>query len=1000
MFGEIILLGISLCTGNVKFESKDILDYLNEREKKEVCVDFHSLDFLLHDWGKKFSKEISKKTDVNFEYREPINIFDYGKNKVRWSNFNWKGLKIEKNVDMFFDEKLEEKGNENAKIVKETIDKYRNFFDYNFNNKLTIFVYNSHKFRETNILPFIIPTGIGGFFEKKRNVIVVPYNREVEHVLKHEIVHAFLHGKAKTEEIPIWFDEGLAEYLSNGFDRSAENIMRDITINNRIIDVFEIPYSYIMYKASQSFFYFLVEKYGKEKLKQYIENICSKKEEKEKMLKENIFGDKRKVNVEDEALLVYGKKLIDLSKEWKEWLKNRYYSDYISKVKVTEINDISQDITNLYMIFENNRLAYLTFDNVGRTCIKIIESDDFGKIRERKIVDGNEIVELIDIGRFDMNSNYLVFSGFIGGRDNLFVYDIKNGKIKKYSFKNIVDINDPTISFDSKYIAFSGQDEYGNVDIFLFETNTGKLTRLTNDTWFEGGLDFSPNSYDIVFYSNKHEDMDIFLLKNMKDLIRLTSSKSDDWNPRFRKNGNIVFISDRNTVQNVFEVDRAGNIYVLTDFICPIEDVYVSVNKNGKEVFLVNFLNDLRYRIGIVSKEKKKLIGKESDFEKKIKHIHEVEKFEDVKFKRRYLAHGIFYTNNGLMFGLHVYDILGDKHAIFAIGGNERDIRDIPIYLLFMDIENRLKKYFGLNKLTYVKYLPKIKTHINTKPPLEGDYDSGGFPSINFERKSMNIVEPFIAIEYPFSQNRRIENILKFTYSDKNSEDFFKETWYKKIWKELPEYKKGWRISTLLSLIYDEMIYNFKGPIDGYGYRIEGGFKVKPVSEIVSMFLNTDFRIFKKTNIGVVFGRVACGYGYGKEFEDFGIGDITTIKGYGKIFGLTFSEPEFYGKGYYLINLGILQYPIISNFILPDRKIVPGIDMCAYIDIGNVFDEYKDISSPKMSIGLGISTYFLPIIGYTKTPLTLYFSIPFEMNKGINSSKPNIQIIFSNPSIF
>ena len=75
---------------------------------------------------------------------------------------------------------------------------------------------------------------------------------------------------------PLWFVEGLAEYLSTDMDSQAEMVMRDAVVNNYLVgikDIFRIYGSFLMYKEGQSFLEFAGEKYGKQRVLDILENI-------------------------------------------------------------------------------------------------------------------------------------------------------------------------------------------------------------------------------------------------------------------------------------------------------------------------------------------------------------------------------------------------------------------------------------------------------------------------------------------------------------------------------------------------------------------------------------------------------------------------------------------------------------------------------------------------------------------------------------------------------
>ena len=89
------------------------------------------------------------------------------------------------------------------------------------------------QFRQTNAVEGDLGEGTGGVTEAYKRRIVLPFAgpiQSTDHVLGHEIVHAFQYditntsasgaaaGSAGALSLPLWFIEGMAEYLSIGPD--------------------------------------------------------------------------------------------------------------------------------------------------------------------------------------------------------------------------------------------------------------------------------------------------------------------------------------------------------------------------------------------------------------------------------------------------------------------------------------------------------------------------------------------------------------------------------------------------------------------------------------------------------------------------------------------------------------------------------------------------------------------------------------------------------------
>jgi predicted metalloprotease with PDZ domain len=123
------------------------------------------------------------------------------------------------------------------------------YLDHELTDVVPVMLYPSHiDFQNNNIMPYLIGEGTGGFTETLKNRVVVPFTgsyAELRHVLTHELVHAFqfnilfndtsgeLLSRFGYSAIPLWYVEGMAEYLSSGFDETADMVMRDVLFNEK-----------------------------------------------------------------------------------------------------------------------------------------------------------------------------------------------------------------------------------------------------------------------------------------------------------------------------------------------------------------------------------------------------------------------------------------------------------------------------------------------------------------------------------------------------------------------------------------------------------------------------------------------------------------------------------------------------------------------------------------------------------------------------------------------
>src|SRR6185436_17924687 len=116
--------------------------------------------------------------------------------------------------------------------------------------------------------------GVGGITEHDKGRVVLPFAwslGETDHVLGHELVHAFQRdllrrGGQPLSTLPLWFVEGMAEYLSVGsIDPNTAMWLRDGVEQHRLprLDQLDDP-AWFPYRYGQALFTYLAGRFGQD----------------------------------------------------------------------------------------------------------------------------------------------------------------------------------------------------------------------------------------------------------------------------------------------------------------------------------------------------------------------------------------------------------------------------------------------------------------------------------------------------------------------------------------------------------------------------------------------------------------------------------------------------------------------------------------------------------------------------------------------------------------
>jgi hypothetical protein len=142
----------------------------------------------------------------------------FGRNKVQYDRDTIRVLATT-HFDIYYSIEDTEAAVLASRLAERWHAKLTEVFDHELSGRQPIVLYGSHRrFEQTNIYRGLIDESTGGFTESRKRRIVLPLAKslaESDHVLGHEIVHAFQFDIADAHDsplgLPLWFVEGMAE---------------------------------------------------------------------------------------------------------------------------------------------------------------------------------------------------------------------------------------------------------------------------------------------------------------------------------------------------------------------------------------------------------------------------------------------------------------------------------------------------------------------------------------------------------------------------------------------------------------------------------------------------------------------------------------------------------------------------------------------------------------------------------------------------------------------
>jgi len=493
--------------------------------------------------------------------------FGFGKNKVQYQYMEWQCMSAP-HYTLYY--------HQNQGTLPETAYLWLNEiylglssrFDYIHPKNVPVVLYESPAlFEQTNIITELLPEEVGGFTEIFKNRVAIPFNgsySDLRHVLHHEMVHAFVFGaavggifRAAGANIPLWFNEGLAEALSSGWNREADMFMLDRVLNSTVPPPGPMLDGYLAYKGGQSFLYYL-QSTRDDSLFNFMIREFTKARDAEKAIE-----------------TAYSAKLEDLGKEWLSELRRIYWPEIGRRI---DPSSHAQAITNTAKDRSRFNLRpkispdgkSIAFFSDKNDYTRIIITDSAGKetrqIKQHSIGESFESFQPFSgATAWAPDSRRLAFAAKKGGRSEIRIVGTeKRGKQTRAIKLNLMSVNGLDWSKDGQTLALTGISE-GRTDLFTYNLNTSTLTRLTKTPASKNSPRFSPDGKKIIFTITDTAGLSkaphgplptsniaVFDTET-ENVSLLTNTKWNDKQPAFSPDGkSFIFVSDRNGIDNLY----------------------------------------------------------------------------------------------------------------------------------------------------------------------------------------------------------------------------------------------------------------------------------------------------------------------------------------------------------------------------------------------------------------------------------------------------------------
>ncbi len=559
----------------------------------------------------------------------------FGRNKVQYEEFDFEVLETEHFEIHYYPEVPVETA---ALMAERWYRRLSRLLDHELTGKQTLILYAAHPhFQQTNALSDQMDEATQGVTELLKRRIVLPLLgplQETDHVIGHELVHAFQfdmtgEGRGTLREgvpgavrMPLWFVEGMAEYLSVGHVDPETSMWMRALVSQDVPTEKLISTNFHPYQHGQALWSYIAGRWGDDVVGRLLKAV--------RTTPSAGAAFQRVLRVRPEVLLT-------------EWLEDtRDYSEPL--VSQTENPPPTGEMTDTRPVAVFGRgwpygTAILSpatgsgryniapaLSPDGKDLVFLSEKDMFavemfmadavsGRV-EKKIVktavdphfEGLQFVQ--SAGSWSHTGDRFAFAAVRKGQPALSIIDVRRGKkVREEVFRELGEIFNPSWSADGRYVVFTAITG-GFSDLYSYDLERSTLRRLTNDPYGDLHPAWSPDGSQVAFVSERftsnitsmmHGQYTLALMDPRTGAIQELQAfnKGKHINPQWSPDGkSLYFVSDQNGISNVYRMDmdsrqifQVTNVFTGVSGITPLSPA-MSVAANTGEMSVSIFRGD------------------------------------------------------------------------------------------------------------------------------------------------------------------------------------------------------------------------------------------------------------------------------------------------------------------------------------------------------------------------------------------------------------------------
>jgi Tol biopolymer transport system component len=508
----------------------------------------------------------------------PVEAQYFGRNKVQYETFDFRVLQTE-HFDIYYYPEMRQAALLAGRMAERWYARLSRLLGHELGSRQPLIMYANHPhFEQTNALSGELGESTGGVTEVFKRRMVLPFAaglKDTDHVLGHELVHAFqfdITGQGGNVQqgqfpgalrLPLWFIEGMAEYLTLGADDPHTAMwMRDQSKTTLpTIPQLGDSYRWFPYRYGQAVWAYLAGRYGDEIVGRLLQTAG-------------------RANDPELAMgRILGANLLELSEQWHRALLETYepLADLTEPVSsYGELLFRKDGVLNTAPVIspDGQHLAFISSRDLFSIDVYIgdIETGEIVRRLTRTDVDPHlESLQFIaSAGAWSPDGSQFVLAGVSRGRPVLSIIGVEGGDDREIRMPELGEVFTPTWSPDGRFIAFSAL-VGGLSDLFMYDLEREELRRLTNDSYGDLHPAWSPDGQRLAWSTDRYStdlprldygeyELAVMNVANGAAFRVPGFDSGKHLNPQWSADGSsLFFISDHTGISNVYRVALADS---------------------------------------------------------------------------------------------------------------------------------------------------------------------------------------------------------------------------------------------------------------------------------------------------------------------------------------------------------------------------------------------------------------------------------------------------------